>query len=38
MKTGAHPSIDAIKVFRHHYGDDAFDKLGNFIDENAFSV
>ena len=37
MKTGAHPSIDAIKVFRHHYGDDAFDKLGNFIDENAFS-
>ena len=37
MKSGNHPFIDPIKVFRHHYGDDAFDKLGNFIDENAFS-
>jgi len=37
MKEGSHPFIDAIKVFRHHYGDDAFDKLGNYIDENAFS-
>ena len=32
MKTGAHPTIDAIKIFRHHYGDDAFDNLGNYID------
>jgi hypothetical protein len=37
MKKGNHPFIDPIKVFRHHYGDDAFDKLENFIDENAFS-
>ena len=37
MKSGNHPFIDPIKVFRHHYGDNAFDKLGNFIDENAFS-
>ena len=37
MKSGNHPFIDSIKVFRHHYGDDAFDKLGKFIDENAFS-
>ena len=37
IKEGGHPFIDPIKVFRHHYGDDAFDKLGNFIDENAFS-
>ena len=37
MKEGSHPFIDAIKVFRYHYGDDAFDKLGKFIDENAFS-
>ena len=37
MKSGNHPFIDPIKVFRHHYGDDAFDKLGKFIDENAFS-
>ena len=37
MKKGNHPFIDPIKVFRHHYGDDAFDKLRNFIDENAFS-
>ena len=37
MKSGNHPFIDPIKVFRHHYGDDAFDRLENFIDENAFS-
>jgi len=37
MKEGSHPFIDAIKVFRHHYGDDAFDKIGKYIDENAFS-
>jgi len=34
MKTGAHPRIDAIKIFRHHYGDDAFDILGKYIDVN----
>ena len=34
MKTGAHPTIDAIKIFRHHYGDDAFDILGKYIDVN----
>ena len=34
MKTGAHPFIDAIKIFRHHYGDDAFDILGKYIDNN----
>jgi hypothetical protein len=38
MKSGNHPFIDSIKVFRHHYGDDAFDKLSNFIDQNAFST
>jgi len=38
MKLGNHPFIDPIKVFRHHYGDDAFDKLSNFIDQNAFST
>ena len=32
MKTGSDPQIDAIKIFRHHYGDDAFDNLGNYID------
>jgi len=32
MRTGGHPFIDPIKVFRHHYGDDAFDKLGEYID------
>ena len=37
MKSGNHPFIDPIKVFRHHYGDDAFDRLENFIDKNAFS-
>ena len=37
MKEGNHPFIDPIKVFRYHYGDDAFDKLENFIDQNAFS-
>ena len=24
-------TIDAIKIFRHHYGDDAFDKLGDYL-------
>ena len=38
MKSGNHPFIDPIKVFRHHYGDDAFDKLSKFIDQNAFST
>ena len=37
MKKGNHPFIDPIKVFRYHFGDDAFDKLEKFIDENAFS-
>ena len=37
MKKGNHPFIDPIKVFRHHFGDDAFDILGKYIDENAFS-
>ena len=32
MRTGGHPYIDPIKVFRHHYGDNAFDKLGKYID------
>jgi len=32
MREGGHPFIDSIKVFRHHYGDDAFDKLGEYID------
>jgi len=32
MREGGHPFIDPIKVFRHHYGDDAFDKLGEYID------
>ena len=34
MKTGGHPFIDPIKIFRHHYGDDAFDKVGKYIDDN----
>jgi hypothetical protein len=34
MKTGNHPFIDPIKVFRHHYGDDAFDALEKYIDNN----
>jgi hypothetical protein len=34
MKTGNHPFIDPIKVFRHHYGDDAFDTLEKYIDNN----
>ncbi len=34
MREGSHPFIDAIKVFRHHYGDDAFDTLGKYIDNN----
>ena len=38
MKKGNHPFIDPIKVFRHHYGDDAFDILGKYIDENAFRI
>ena len=37
MKKGNHPFIDPIKIFRYHYGDDAFDIVGNYIDENAFS-
>ena len=32
MKEGGHPFIDSIKVFRHHYGDDAFDILGKYVD------
>ena len=36
MKKGNHPFIDPIKIFRYHYGDDAFDIVGNYIDENAF--
>ena len=32
MRTGGHPYIDPIKVFRHHYGDNAFDKLDSYID------
>jgi len=38
MKEGAHPYIDPIKVFRHHYGDNSFDTLNKYIDENAFST
>ena len=38
MRDGGHPYIDAIKIFRHHYGDNAFDILGKYIDENAFST
>ena len=34
MKTGGHPIIDPIKVFRHHYGDDKFDVLENYISQN----
>ena len=34
MKEGGHPFIDSIKVFRHHYGDDAFDILEKYIDAN----
>ena len=34
MREGSHPFIDAIKVFRHHYGEDAFDTLGKYIDNN----
>tara|TARA_Y100001973_G_scaffold24651_1_gene36801 strand:+ start:6 stop:1676 length:1671 start_codon:yes stop_codon:yes gene_type:complete len=34
MKDGNHPFIDPIKVFRHHYGDDAFDTLEKYIDSN----
>ena len=34
MKEGNHPFIDPIKVFRHHYGDNAFDTLEKYIDNN----
>ena len=34
MREGSHPFIDAIKVFRHHYGEDVFDTLGKYIDNN----
>jgi hypothetical protein len=34
MREGGHPFIDPIKVFRHHYGEDAFDTLGKYIDNN----
>ena len=37
MKKGNHPFIDPIKVFRYHYGDNAFDIIGKYMDENAFS-
>ena len=32
MKSGSYPFIDPIKVFRHHYGDDAFNNLSAYID------
>ena len=32
MKSGSHPFIDPIKVFRHHFGDDAFNNLSAYID------
>jgi len=32
VKEGGHPFIDSIKVFRHHYGDNAFDILGKYVD------
>ena len=31
-------TIDAIKIFRHHYGDDAFDKLGDYLDDVFFDM
>ena len=34
MKQGNHPFIDPIKVFRYHYGDDKFDVLEKYIDQN----
>jgi len=34
MREGGHPFIDAIKVFRHHYGEDGFDILEKYIDNN----
>ena len=34
MKEGNHPFIDPIKVFRYHYGDNKFDVLEKYIDEN----
>ena len=36
LKSGNHPFIDPIKIFRHHYGDDAFDILGKYIDKISF--
>jgi hypothetical protein len=35
MKEGNHPFIDPIKVFRHHYGDDKFNVLENYIDSTS---
>ena len=32
MKSGSHPFIDPIKVFRHHYCYDAFNNLSAYID------
>ena len=34
IKKGNHPSIDPIKVFRYHYGDNKFDVLEKYIDED----
>ena len=34
MREGGHPFIDAIKVFRHHYGENGFDILEKYIDNN----
>ena len=31
-------TIDAIKIFRHHYGDDAFDKLEDYLDDIFFDM
>ena len=31
-------TIDAIKIFRHHYGDDAFDKLEDYLDDVFFDM
>ena len=35
MKKGNHPFIDPIKVFRYHYGDDKFEVLENYINQNT---
>jgi hypothetical protein len=37
VKKGNHPFIDPIKVFRHHYGDNAFDILEKYID-NTYDI